>query len=142
MVESIQANMFGLMTHKVITHAATVPGGIDPADLLDPILWNNVKARIKMGDRIDVVADDYSFHAVLFVTYADGHHIKTKLLTYTPLDVVEGDFKEDERFIVKMRGPKKWSVLDAADGKVLVEMIPTRPQAYAWLESHVKALAA
>lgn len=142
MVNPILPNVFGLLSHKVTVHHAIVPGNTQAADLTDSALWGNVKARIKMGDRIDIVADDYSFHAMLFVTHSGGAHLKTKLVYRVELDVVEGDYEEDPRFEIKMRGPKKWTVLSTDDGSIIQEMIPTRAAAYKWLDSHLKALAA
>jgi len=142
MVEPIFSSAFGLLSHRVTVHSASVPGNTQAAELIDPRLWNNVKARIRMGDRIDIVADDYSFHAMLFVTHSGGADLKTKLIYRVDLDTVRHDDPAvDERFSLKMRGPKKWSVIDNQDGSILVEMIDTQSAAMKWLESHQKALA-
>lgn len=142
-IDPLRVPDFQLAEHSYRRHNAVVPGSLEKEDLTNPALWVNVSNRINMGDEIRCVADDYSFVAYLFCTHRVGNKAVLRLMSGFTLDTV-GESAPDDDFDYehKLRGPKKWCIVEKSTGKVVKEGISTEAEALRELEDFRKALAA
>jgi len=96
-----------------------------------------------MGDVIWVDADDYSFMAMLKVTFVSGTELKCKLIMFKEMDVVNISEEEaNSTYFIKMMGTNKWCIVHRATGDVKIKMIPTKLEAHKQLDDYTRALAA
>jgi len=128
--------------HAYQAYSCRVAAGITPEDLVKKEFWAFVVPRLKMGAEIRVIPVDFSYHAVLLVTYTDGKNIRLKMLSLTQLDDVKPDVKSDKSkdFKLVMRGQQKWCIQRLDDGEFIKEMIPTKQEATVWLDKYILAL--
>lgn len=118
--------------------AATISDAIER--MTDPAFWSHVAPQLRPGYEIKVNALDFSWQFQLMVQSAS----KTDAIVWVKERFSRGVSAAagDAAYDVKMRGPRKWSVIRKADNQVIAEDIDTREQAEAWLLDHQKALAA
>lgn len=101
--------------------------------------WAHVSAKMKPGDRIEVLAEDGSYFAELLVQDAGRLYAKVAELRHVKLDAVE--VKEGgmvvEGYEVAWKGPQlKWCVLR---GKDRLKDGMDKASAIQWMQSHAKA---
>lgn len=139
----LRTSDFGLAQHRFRQFSATVSSDTTKEQLSDPALWASVAPQMQPGDSIRVIAEDFSFIAVLVVTFSQGTVARVKVLTVHGLDKVEqqqpGLFGDYE---LKMRGPKKWCIVKTSTGEVIKEGIPTQTEAVRELADYQQALVA
>lgn len=134
---------FGLFEHSVPRFSATVPGDFKKENLEDPALWVNCANKMGMGAEIRCIADDMSFVAYGICTYAQGSVAKVKIISMHKLDAVDySDTGPAGDFEAKLRGPKKWSIINNKTGEVVKEDIATQLECLRELEDYKKALRA
>ena len=114
----------------------TVPIGTTKEDLVKPENYIQIaKANkvIKPKDLIEVLPEDCSFFAVLFVTGRVNDLILTRIVSYTDL----GFGEELESVEISWKGPqRKWSAIRKVDNKELKSGFATKEEAYNWLKSY------
>lgn len=128
---------------KRTSFVATAAMGVTVKDMLNPIYWANVARRLKIRDRIEVMAEDGSFVAEFMVI--ERHNAAAKVVTIFYLELRKKDVAEvvEEDYTLKYRGiNKRWSVIRNADSVVLHEGSDSKELAAAWLSEHKKAMAA
>lgn len=135
-------NNFGLAKARYRQFDAMVPASVTLEDLTNPTLWTNIAAQVKPGDEIRVTVEDYSFVALLHVTYASGNQLRVKVVYASKLDDVSGVHNADELYEAKLKGPRKWCVVEKATGTVIQELIPTQIAALKEIDDLKRALAA
>ena len=142
-IEALKRADFGLAAHRVQHFDAMVSNKLTKTDLEAPSLWELVAGQIKAGAEIRAVADDYSFVARLFVTFAQGSSVRAKVIDFVKMETVDHGINDTlDGYDIKMRGPKKWCVVKTDTGEVVREMIPTQELALKELAEHRRALAA
>lgn len=144
MMQPLNPTNFGLIQHKMQQHYAAPEGGMTNDELVNPAYWANVAPRMRPGDTIMCVAQDYSYSALLQVTYAAGQQVRVKLIWRAELDHVDPNATDDPAspFFVDLRGQKKWCIVERATANVIKAGIPTRLEAEKELVDYLKALAA
>ncbi len=140
----IKTTNFGLAMHKMQQFYASVDGKLTAIELTDPALWVHIAPQCRMGDIIWADADDYSFTALLKVTYTAGSRMRCKIVAYTALDVVdaEAEAAANDPYFIKMMGIKKWCVIERSTAEIKLELIPTKIEAMKRLDDYIRALAA
>ena len=140
-VDPLRPASFGLIEHAVRRFNAVIPGSLKD-ELENPDLWVNVAGKIEMGSEVRCLADDMSFVAYAICTFSQGSTAKLKVLEFHELDEV--DYKElaveADDYEVKLRGPRKWSIVKKSDGSIVKEDIATQLKAMQELEEYKKAL--
>lgn len=133
---------FGLADHQYRRHGATVPASYKTGDLENPALYAHIAADLRTHDEIRFVAEDSTWVANVFVTYASGGVVRVKALYQIPLEPVSPVDTQQTRFIVKQRGNLKWCVVDTAENERNVRSgIESQSEAMKQLEEHLRALA-
>lgn len=140
--EALRTSEFGLMSHKVTQFSANVPGHLTKAELEDPDLWVNVANKMIMGSEVRCLADDMSFVAYGVCTFSQGSTAKVKIISLHKLDVVDSNEQAGQMgdYMIKMRGPKKWCLIQVSTGDVIKEGIATQTFAMKEMEDYIQAL--
>jgi hypothetical protein len=107
-------------------------------DMLSPAYWSHVARTLKQGDRIEVLADDFSYFAELIVTSTADTEANVAVLRKVELGEAKASPKaETDECEVTHRGTAGWSVIRKSDKTVLFEKGETKAQAKDWLAKHV-----
>jgi len=130
---------FQLADHRFRRFDCTVPAGTTKKDLENPSLWESVAGQLRQGDEVRAISDDFSFVAYLLVTFSQGTDARLKVVNGADLDEVEATEVQGKYFI-KMRGPKKWCVMNRETGEAIKENIAKQSEAQRELEDYVTAL--
>ena len=142
-VEPLRPANFGAYAHQVKQFSAVVSGELTKKDLEDPALWVNVAKSMTMGDTdVRIMADDMSFIAYGMCTYCQGSTAKIKIIAFHELDEVTPDTVDPlDDYIVKLRGPKKWCIINQKTGEVVKEGIDKQIDAMRELEDYKRILS-
>lgn len=112
----------------------TAPAGTVRADLLDAGFWVHVAGRLRPLSELRVVAQDYTWYAKLLCLYAQGQEVRMCELGYWPLEAIEQQSVETDKFAVQWAGPShQWRVVRKSDGVVMQKSFKTRNEAAAWM---------
>lgn len=114
-------------------------------DVQQPDFWAHVSAQLKPCDRIEVIAEDFSFFGELMVVSADRLWAKTVPLRFVDLAAPVGaDVSTPSLaagYDVQYKGPtKKHVVIRLSDNTIVKDEIPTKAEAQRWIVEHVQAL--
>lgn len=116
-----------------------VPPGTEIDDLTRTDYWAHVAVNFSRGDEVKVLAVDDAFYAHLLVLSADRTWARMAVLYSKPLSAgvteITGQMLED--YDVKLRGPKRWSVIRKSDNKVLMENLHQESDASRWLREYL-----
>lgn len=120
---------------------AITPTAGTPFDaLLQPSYWANVAERLRPFDRIEVLAEDGSYFAILLVRAASRLSAKVAVLEKYDLDAVD-DTSAESAFFVAWRGPhQKHAVIRAADKLAVQTGFDTKEAAMTWLANNLRSL--
>lgn len=126
--------------HNVWMVNGGVPYDTNKDDLINPEFWAHTAAKLRRGDEIKVLPDDDSFYAHLLVVACDRTWARVAMLSYVELREVHTQASAAMRgdYLVKLRGPKKWSVLRKSDNKVLIEGLHQEVDAQNWLDLYLE----
>jgi len=121
----------------------TPPSGTKIEDMLEPEYWAHVARKITPYDIIEVVPEDGSFYARLFVTNTGKLWAKMHKLEYVELSAKRPSVMLD-KYEAKYSGPSvKWRIVNKSDGALVVEdSFQSRDDAEAHIEKLVKQMAA
>ena len=87
-------------------------------DIMKPTAWAHTAKKISPRDRIEVIAEDHSWMAELFVLSTSNLWVKTRILKEWKFEIETKD--SDSIYEVKWRGPhSKWAVIFKTDNSVM-----------------------
>lgn len=121
-----------------------IPFGVNPDSLLAPPFWSLYAARLTSMDKIEARAQDKSWYGEYIVvdcarTWARVIPILGPVNLAAVKDVDDAKLSEElEKYDLKFRGPRLWSVVRKADSTIMTEDHAQRPNAEEWLKKHVK----
>jgi hypothetical protein len=123
----LHPSRFALAEHKRNIYFITPADGTTLEDVLDPLYWSHVAARLRPTDRIEVHAEDGRQHATL-----------------VPLRVIEFERLKQESdragFAVQWKGPHhRWCVVRLADNQIVKGECGAKDEALLWLASNNKS---
>lgn len=140
-VEQLGAANFKPAEFIRAVHAATIPVGTLPEDLLNPAYWAHIATQMKPWDIVEARALDGTWYAEYLVldvgrTFAQCHMLSHHNLTSQ--DVALTKLNNLSPFDVRWRGPAaKWSVVRKSDNSVMSEGM-TKDGAIAWITENLK----
>lgn len=123
------------------TFAATIPHDTPYEAIFDPMFWSNMARKMKIGDKIEVFAEDGSYYAELIVIAYAPQWVKVKetLPKVSLVDDIEAP-EEVSGYEVKWRGPNgRWAVIKLPS-TVLFANGQTKEDAENWLKEHKKTI--
>jgi hypothetical protein len=141
---SLNSKRFGNAEHKRTVWDADAAKGDTLADLMRPDYWSHVARNLRPKDRIEVVCEDNSYFAELYVIDAGTNWANVSLLRYEVFaenEANHGVAKDPEYKISHGGNYHKWRVTRLSDGEVLKSQLPTEKAAQDWLFEHRKSLA-
>jgi hypothetical protein len=113
------------------------PCGTKIEQLLDQYYWSHISSQLNDGDHIEVYAEGGDYWLDLLVIEHDKKFAKVFPLRreeFTMAQLV--NVSVPEGYEIKLRGPRKWSVLR---GTEVLKDDMSKAQAEQWLTDHVKA---
>lgn len=130
--------------YAVVTHFHSPKMGVTMEDMQNPSYWAHVARDLRPGHKIEVLAEDMSYWAMLIVR--DVGRVEASV---APLQVVDLDggaelAKDgDDGLEVKWRGPHaKFSVIRKDGGDILKDGFQTKDAAAQWRSNRNKNMAA
>ncbi len=147
--KNLTRSEFANTTYRQIVHR-----GVEPKDVVDPDFWQHVTGqmgrqqtgKLRVYDKIEVIAEDFSFYMELLVIATDvrGTWAQTMALRcVTPSSVAvpgveaapvrepTSDGPDSDGYRVEFAGPHKFRIVRGND--VLETHLPTKAAAYAKL---------
>lgn len=123
-------------------HRANVPAGVDLATVLDPGYLGHYTKVLTAGDILEVVCDDGSWMAWLWVMFVGTAEVKCQTIWETTFEKAsQADVSETHK--IKWISPtRKYAVVRKDDGKVLKDMLYPESEAAAYLRQHLKNIEA
>lgn len=113
-------------------------------DIMEPNAWATISPKVRGWDKVEVIAEDGSYVAELFVVQVSKLWVRTALVNFTDLskeDRAEDDGAEDD-YLVRYRGTiKKWCVVRKEDDSNVAEGLESREDAVKSLLNYEKALS-
>jgi hypothetical protein len=112
----------------------TVPGGVNPDDLLKPEYWRHVSRKFTVGDLVEVLAEDWTYFGIGIVraTGKDGALVQPIQGAALP----EPEELEAEDFAIKHIPGLDFVVVRKSDGARVSENHKSRGAAYGWLAAN------
>lgn len=138
----LHPSRFALAEHKRNLYFVTPADGTTLEQVLQPVFWSHVAARLRPTDRVEVHAEDGTWFAELYVR--DAGHLHATLV---PLRVFEFDAAERKATAadheVHWKGPHhRWAVVRRSDGQLVKTECASREEAQMWLAGNAKTLRA
>ena len=108
-------------------------------DILKPEFWANVSRNLRSGHRVEIIPQDNSYFAEVFVMAASTNWAKVILLRKVDLIEKNETNVETSGCIVKWAGPHdKWRITRGTE--VISKGHEDESLAYAWLTEHLKTI--
>lgn len=135
-------------------HVINVPQGTTIENMLEPDYWAHVAQGMRIGDRIEAHAQNWTWCADFVVTQIDTEKkvwAKVKLLNRYQLvkdDAIlpevdaAGKYLEDKEFEIKFRDKLGWSVIRRKDQIIVFENGKGRDNAVHWIDIYRRKVAA
>jgi hypothetical protein len=115
-------------------------------DIVNPAFWGNISNQMGQFDRIEVRCEDGSWIAELLVLEAGNSYARVKCLNCFELeeqDVAQSNAPAQTGYEVFYRGTHhKWAVKRLSDNEVVHNGESSSAAAHAWVNEHLKAVAA
>lgn len=133
-----------LAEHTVIVYAHSPEVGVTLDDLLKPEYWSHVAPQLRAGHRIEVMAGDGAWWAMLLVRATGRHEAVVQALQFVELGEQAAEISAtDMPYEVKWGGPsRKFRVVRKSDGAVIKDEFAVREHADRWLKNHLQSQAA
>lgn len=130
--------------HAVVTFFHSPAVGVNIKDMLEPSYWAHVARDLRPGHKIEVLAEDMSYWAMLMVRDVGRTEAKVVVLQEKKLDAGVDLAKDvDDGLEIKWRGPSaKFSVVRKDGGDILRDGFQTRDAASQWRANRNKNMAA
>lgn len=117
-------------------YSATPEYGTRYEDVIKPEYWKHVASTLRPTDRIEVVSEEGTWFAELFVVSVGKQWAKVFPMRF--IELSESTPNEQQgvaTHAVEWRGPKrKWSVERNSDKEVIKDQFATKDDANAWLQ--------
>lgn len=137
----LPAARFHLAEHKRNVYLIVPPEGTPFEAVLDAAYLGHVAARLRIGDRVEVMPEDGAYFGELLVTYVERQTAKVEVLRKIDLGAIDVPAEAPD-FEIRFKGPQRQhSVVRVSDKSVVKDGFATKDAAGVWLASHLAALA-
>lgn len=118
------------------------PRGVKREHLAKPDYWCHVSRMVKPGFKIEVLAEDGAFWALLLVGMVGKSELHVHELQFIELADVENAVTDNHDYEVKWGSPTvRWRVIRVSDGSVVKENIESKEAAMTWVRNREKMAA-
>lgn len=116
--------------------------GVTLEDIQQPAYWSHVARQLSPGSKIEVMAQDGSYYALLLVVTKGRAEVAVEVLFAKELDGMAVE-EDDPAYIVEWKAPAlKWCVIRTADNEIVADKFPHKSHAFNWIKNRKKAMAA
>jgi len=98
-------------------------------DILRPDFWTHIRSRVKQNDHIEITHEHANYFAELIVIASDSIGLRVAFLRELDLSKLESSSVDEGDYMVKFRGPRKFSIIRRSDNVVIEENIATEGMA-------------
>lgn len=137
-----------------LRYAMTLPAGETLEDAMKPDYWKHCATKLKPGTIIEIVPEDGSFYAELFVKSSEATWARTALIAVTVFDEkavkqaqaaqkaptgqtkIPNEDKGEEHYVDWGGAQAKGRVIRLADKQVVKEGFASKAEAKVWMVSH------
>lgn len=120
---------------------ATPEAGTPLRELLKPEYWAHVSKQLKVGDRIEVDAEERTWFAELYVRGVTPTSVTVFVMRHIEFTKPESEASTDEEYSAKHAGRGVWRVIRNSDKAVVKSDFATKEAAEAWIEHPVEEQA-
>lgn len=141
MQKQLSPQAFQLAEYARQVWRVTAPADTKIEDLLVPSFWGHIAQSLRSGDLIEVVSEDNSWFADLYVRWARRLEASVSLKNSGLLEARAVTDDQASEYMIKFRGARsKFTILKGKD--VVKDGFETENQAQAYLTDYLKQLAA
>lgn len=100
-------------------------------EVLNPSYWAHFALKARVHDILNVRTDDLAWRAILTVTSVGEKWVKVFPMLYCDMrkETMSAPLM-DSLYEVKLRGPKRWSIIRKEDREIMKEDIGTEKEAW------------
>lgn len=110
-------------------------------DYLDPNIWASIAPTINPHDIINIVCEDGSWFAQVFVVSAARQWIKVEVLIYKEFKDSTEEPGADQEYAVQWKGPvRRFCIVRVKDNSCVTENIQTKEEAIRACNDYITAL--
>lgn len=130
--------------HHVVCYHHKPEPGVTIADVLKPDYWTHVAPQLRIGYRVEVMAEDGAWWAMLLVRAVGQHEAVLQALQHVTLGAEAPTVDLDgSAYEVKWAGPSaQFRIVRKSDSEVIKDKFPIREAAEEWLAKHLLNMAA
>lgn len=140
---ALHANLMRLAEYERNVYCVSVPPGVPFKSVLAPEFWVHTSRLLKVGDKLEVLAQGGAWYAELKVARVDPFSVRMWPLHYVDLTARDAaaDAMDAADYFVQLGGPHKWRVLRKSDRQILHIGEATEADAKSWLDEYVAGRA-
>lgn len=129
--------------NRTVYRHAVEKGNDYTKDVLSPSYWVHVCNKLKEGDRIEVTGPENEYFAELYVATVSpmGARVLELVKVQVKANEVAAGEDVDPDYELKLKGPRKWTIVRKADGEVIQDGLPTRQDAASALATMRSSIA-
>lgn len=129
--------------HSVVVYHHCPEEGVTLADVIKSDYWTHVAPQLRIGHRIEIMAPDGAWWAMLLVRAVGRHEAVVQALQHVVLGQAAEVSPADVPYEIKWRGPaRQFGVIRKSDGEVIKDQFAVREHAALWLTNHMRSMAA
>jgi len=137
----VKLNIDRIKEAEYVRHAfrVTVPVTVSYQETLDPTFWGHVASKLTVGDKIEIVPEDFSWYAEVIVRACSRVHAAVGAITFKEFHSKKENkpASADPDFSIDWKGPqRKYAVIRLADKEVIKDGFASREDGAAWLEEN------
>lgn len=125
----IVSSTLKLSEHERCHYTVKAEVGTTKEDLLAPEYFASIAERLKPGDVVCVIPDDYSWEAVLFVRASQKNLARVVIREFYNYDEAEGSLELPDNYTVEWSGPTKWRIKRISDNAIIEKGFPDKVSA-------------
>lgn len=131
---------FKLAEYARATHHVTPEPGTPLKEMLKPEYWAHVARKMKVGDRIEVDAEERTWFAELYVRGVSAAAVSVAVLRHIEFNKPDSEEAGEAECSAKHAGRGVWRVIRNADKAIVQDGFQTKEAAEAWIANpQVKA---
>jgi len=113
---------------------ATPEAGTPLKELLKPEYWAHVAKQLKVGDRIEVDAEERTWFAELYVRGVTPTSVTVFVMRHIEFTKPEAEDSTDAEYSANHAGRGVWRVIRNSDKAIVKSGFPTKEAAESWIE--------
>jgi hypothetical protein len=114
-------------------HHVTPEPGTPLREMLKPEYWAHVARKMKVGDRIEVDAEERTWFAELYVRGVTPTSVAVVIMRTVEFNKPESEEDAGAEYSAKHAGRGVWRVIRNSDKAIVQDSFPTKEAAESWI---------